>query len=112
MGLVGDEILDEILEHYLTKNVSDLLKNLQKLKSGKNPEILASELIRKIREKLAEKPELVVLADKLLKVAKSSHPDVAILTALVQRENSGKSGKSGNETDNSENSAKRSCGKK
>src|SRR5690606_33221245 len=51
--------------------------------SGIQPSVLASQLVQTVREKIAEKPQLLPLLDQLLEVAKSPQPNIKLLTILA-----------------------------
>jgi len=83
LGLAPLAQVEKLLKAYSNKDLKMIVELLDESdRSGIQPSILTSQLIQKIRMSIAEKPQLLPLLDQLLDVAKSSQPNVKLLTVL------------------------------
>jgi DNA polymerase-3 subunit gamma/tau len=84
LGLPARQAVDDLLKSVDDHDVPAVISKLDSLeKTGIQPAILADQLIRALRDQLAQQPQAVVLLDALLEVASSSQPQLKILTTLV-----------------------------
>jgi len=84
LGLPPTELIEQLVSAYETGDIAaivNLLGNAER--AGTQPTIIATELIRTIRDNVAKKPQLLPLLDTLLEVAGSSRPDIKLLTVLA-----------------------------
>lgn len=83
LGLASLEHVDKLLEAYVNKDLKTIVELLDESdRSGIQPSVLTSQLIQKVRMSIADKPQLLILLDQLLDVAKSSQPNIKLLTVL------------------------------
>ncbi len=84
LGLPPRQAVDNLLDAVRNRDIAAVITELDTLeKSGIQPAILADQLIRNLRDKLADSPQSVTLLDSLLEVSLSSQPQLKILTILV-----------------------------
>jgi len=84
LGLAPHDAVDTLLSSVESKDVADIIATLNDLeKQGIQPTILADQLVRTLRDRLADQPQLVGLLDTLLTVGTSSQPQLKLLTTLV-----------------------------
>jgi DNA polymerase-3 subunit gamma/tau len=84
LGLAPTELVQQLLDAYEAKDLQTLVRLLDESEqSGVQSTVLASQLIQSIRSKLAEKPAFIPLLDQLLDVAKSSRPNIKLLTIMA-----------------------------
>ncbi len=84
LGLPPLELVDKLLTAYEAGNLKTIIALLEEAEAtGAQPGVMAAELIRAIRARLGDKPQLVPLLDSLLEVARSSRPDIKLLTVLA-----------------------------
>lgn len=84
LGLPPTELTDKLLDSYETGDLKELVQLLESAKNaGAQPAVIAAELIRAIRSTIATRPQLLPLLDELLDVARSSRPDIKLLTVLA-----------------------------
>lgn len=83
LGLASLEHVDKLLDAYINKDLKAIVELLDESeRSGIQSSILTSQLIQKVRSIVADKPQLLSLLDQLLDVAKSSQPNIKLLTVL------------------------------
>lgn len=83
LGLPPLELIESLLEAYETGDLEKVVALLGDMEqTGAQPSAIASELIRAIRAEVVTKPHLLPLLDALLEVARSSRPDIKLLTVL------------------------------
>lgn len=83
LGLAPGELVDQLLSAYEAKDLKTLVKLLDESEaSGAQATVLTAQLIARVREEIAAKPQLLPLLDQLLEVGKSSQPAVKLLTVL------------------------------
>ncbi len=84
LGLAPTTLINNLLSAYDTKDLGAIVAALDDSnKNGIQATIIASQLITAIREIIAEKPQYLSLLDQLLDVAKSSQPEIKLLTTLA-----------------------------
>jgi len=84
LGLAPLQHVDKLLAAYEAKDLKTIIALLDESdQNGTQSGILATQLIQTIRETIAEKPQFMDLLDQLLDVAKSSQPDIKLLTILA-----------------------------
>lgn len=87
LGIPPSETVEQLLLAYQSGSLGEIIKILdQAEQAGSQPIVVANELIRSIKSRLAKKPQLVTLMDRLLDVAESSRPDIKLLVALAPGE--------------------------
>jgi len=84
LGLAPIEHVEKLLAAYENKDIKAIVSLIdQGEHSGIQPSVLVSQLIQTVRDRIAEKPQLLPLLDQLLDVAKSSQPGLKLLTTLA-----------------------------
>ena len=84
LGLPPTELVVQLLAAYEAGDLPALVTLLSESEhAGTQPDVIATELIRTIRQGIAIKPQLLPLLDALLEVSHSSRPDIKLLTALA-----------------------------
>jgi DNA polymerase-3 subunit gamma/tau len=84
LGLAPSEHVKKLLTAYENHNLEDIVKLIDESEqAGTQAGVLASQLIQTVRNFIAEKPDLLPLLDQLLEVAKSTQPDIKLLTVLA-----------------------------
>lgn len=84
LGIPPLEAVKGLIEAYESSDLPRIISLLEEAeRSGAQPGVVATELIRTIRSLLATRPHLIGLLDKLLDVANSSRPDIKLLTVLA-----------------------------
>lgn len=84
LGLAPAATVDTLLLAVSQHDVPGLVSQLDALeRQGIQPNILADQLIRVLRDRLAEQPQAVTLLDALLSVTSSPQPQLKLLTTLV-----------------------------
>lgn len=84
LGLPSLEVIEKLLTAYETGNLGATVSLIDGAeRAGAQPGVIASELIREVRSKIAQKPNLLPLLDALLNVSSSSRPDIKLLTTLA-----------------------------
>lgn len=84
LGLPPRAAVEELLKAVDDRDIPGVIAKLDELeKSGIQPTILADQLVRALRDRLAEQPQSVTLLDALLEVPSSPQPQLKILTTLV-----------------------------
>jgi DNA polymerase-3 subunit gamma/tau len=84
LGLASEELLHGLLSSHTTGNTAGTIKLLhQVLETGSKPETIAEQLMKYIIYDINSQLELLPLLDKLPEVAKSSYPEVKLLTILA-----------------------------
>ena len=83
LGLAPLTIVDDLIAAVEAHDVTKVASILQKTTAdGISSVTLTQQLTIKIRDLIPEKPHLLLLLDNLLDVAKSSHPQLKLLSAL------------------------------
>jgi len=84
LGLAPTTLISQILEAVTTHDVAKIASLLDDaITQGIAAETLAGQLTHQLRKEIVTTPQLVPLLDSLLDVAKSSHPDIKLLTVLA-----------------------------
>ncbi|MDB5183416.1 MAG: dnaX, partial [Candidatus Saccharibacteria bacterium] len=84
LGLPPLLAVEKLLSAVDDRDIAAVIANLDDLeKNGIQSVILADQIIRVLRDRLAEKPQSVGLLDSLLEVSSSSQPQLKLLTTLV-----------------------------
>jgi DNA polymerase-3 subunit gamma/tau len=84
LGLAPAELVDQLIAAYEAKNLKDIISLLDDSdRSGIQSAVITSQLIQTVRRQIADKPQLLSLLDQLLDVAKSSQPNIKLLTILA-----------------------------
>lgn len=83
IGLAPKAMVNQILDAVDNHDIEKLVKLLDQANDqGINGVILSQQLTQRVRELIVEKPQLLVLLDTLLDVAKSPQPNLKLLSAL------------------------------
>ena len=83
LGLAPNKIVDDLLIAVEAHNVTAVAKLLdQTIADGISSVTLTEQLTLKLRELIPEKPQFLLLLDSLLDVARSSQPQLKLLSAL------------------------------
>ena len=83
LGLASSKHLELLLAAYQSHDLKAVVEQLDATqRQGINPIVLASQLVSYVRSKVVAQPELLSLLDALLDVAKSSHPDIKLISVL------------------------------
>lgn len=83
LGLAPKEIIDLLLKAVEDHDVAKLIEVIDEaIERGINGTVLSQQLTRRVRSLIAEKPQLLPLLDNLLDVAKSSQPQLKLLSVL------------------------------
>jgi DNA polymerase-3 subunit gamma/tau len=84
LGLAPATFISQLLEAYESKDLKAIVTLLDESeKNGIQPNVISSQLIVAVRSLIADKPHLIQLLDQLLDVAKSSQPNIKLLTTLA-----------------------------
>lgn len=84
LGLAPREAVTNLLTAVKNRDPANIVTLLNAFdQSGIQPTVLTSQLIATIRATIAEHPQLIPLLDALLEVNKSSHPNIKLLTTLL-----------------------------
>lgn len=84
LGLAEGETIEKLLAAYETGDVATIVSAIDTAEQRGTPAtVLAEQLIRSIRPRVAEKPQLLPLLDRLLDISKSAWPHIKLLTALT-----------------------------
>lgn len=84
LGLAPHDSVSALLAAVKAHDTEAIIKQLDEFdKSGIQPTVLVSQLVTMLRQTIAESPQLIGLLDALLDVSKSSHPNIKLLTVLV-----------------------------
>ena len=83
IGLAPKTMVNQILDTVENRDIARLVTLLDEAyDQGINGVILSQQLTQRVRELVVEKPQLLVLLDTLLDVAKSPQPNLKLLSAL------------------------------
>jgi DNA polymerase-3 subunit gamma/tau len=83
LGLAPMDQVKQILTAYEAKDLTAIVKLLDESEHrGVQTSILTTQLIAAVRMSIAQNPQLIHLLDQLLEVAKSSNPNIKLLTIL------------------------------
>jgi DNA polymerase-3 subunit gamma/tau len=83
LGLAPHTVVDELLASVEAHEVTEIASLLNRtIADGISATTLTEQLTSKLREIVAEKPQLLPLLDGLLDVPKSSHPALKLLSTL------------------------------
>jgi DNA polymerase-3 subunit gamma/tau len=84
LGLPPRQSVDDLLNAVESRDIAAVIAKIDDLeKNGVQSVILADQLIRALRDRLADQPSSVTLLDSLLDVSNSSQPQLKLLTTLV-----------------------------
>lgn len=84
LGLVPAKTLEALISAAQERDYATTITIVNQLiESGVNPNVIADQVITEIRSKLHENPELIYSLHKLSDVEGASHPDIALLIALL-----------------------------
>ncbi|HSW91669.1 MAG TPA: DNA polymerase III subunit gamma/tau [Candidatus Saccharimonadales bacterium] len=84
LGLAPTELVDQLIDAYTTKDLTKIVTLLDDSEqAGIQTTVLTTQLINAIRGHIAKTPQLMPLLDDLLTVAKSSQPNIKLLTVLA-----------------------------
>ena len=88
LGLTDEKALEELVSARENSDVAKTLTILRQLHNqGTDPQVVTAQLLRLLRENLAQKPELVELISELIEVTKHPHPDLKLLTIFAKSPN-------------------------
>jgi DNA polymerase-3 subunit gamma/tau len=83
LGMASLSIIDKLLEAVENRDINSLVELLnQTFNDGISSTVLVEQLTSSIRNKIAKKPQLLPLLDNLIDVAKSSQPQLKLLSVL------------------------------
>jgi len=83
LGLASSELIDKLLKATEKGEIDEIIKLLDEAHTnGISSGILVDQLVEKIRQSAAAKPELLRLLDSLLDVPKNVQPDFKLLSVL------------------------------
>jgi DNA polymerase-3 subunit gamma/tau len=83
LGLATSEMIKNILESVEKHDLDKLIKLLNRTyDEGVDGIVIAGQLNNEIRDRIAQKPELIPLLDQLIDVAKSPQPQLKLLSVL------------------------------
>ncbi|HEX6416814.1 MAG TPA: DNA polymerase III subunit gamma/tau [Candidatus Saccharimonadales bacterium] len=84
LGLAPKEIVEKLLAAYEARDLKEIVGTLDEaFASGIQTSALVSQLTAEARTRIASQPVFIPLLDQLLEVAKSSQPDIKLLTVLA-----------------------------
>ncbi|MDR1032889.1 MAG: DNA polymerase III subunit gamma/tau [Candidatus Nomurabacteria bacterium] len=84
LGLASEELLQSLLDSHAAGDTDSTVKYLnQALETGSKPETITEQLMKYIIYDIKGNLNFLELLDKLPEVAKSSYPEVKLLTVLV-----------------------------
>jgi DNA polymerase-3 subunit gamma/tau len=84
LGLAPSEHVKKLLLAYEDHDLKAIVELLDESEQGGTQAgVLASQLVQTVRAQIAQKPEFLALLDQLLEVAKSSQPNIKLLTILA-----------------------------
>ena len=84
LGLSATETLENLLGLYHQRDALGALSLLGELeKAGTDPVVLSRQLLSLLRERLHQRPELIVLVKQLIEVDRHPHPDLKLLTIFM-----------------------------
>jgi DNA polymerase-3 subunit gamma/tau len=84
LGLAPDDAVNTLLAAVDEHDVASVIGTLNLLEEqGIQPVILTDQIIRTLRDRLAERPQYVTLLDSLLVISSSPQPQLKLLTTLV-----------------------------
>jgi DNA polymerase-3 subunit gamma/tau len=84
LGLAPLEYVEKIIAAYEAKDLQAVVSLLDESdQSGIQTSVLVTQLIQNVRATIAKQPQLIPLLDQLLDVAKSSQPNIKLLTVLA-----------------------------
>jgi len=84
LGLAPSSLIEQVLAAVNVHDVATVASLLDtSIEQGIAAETLAGQLTHQLRRDIISSPQLVPLLDSLLDVAKSSHPDIKLLTVLA-----------------------------
>lgn len=84
LGLASHDAVTALLAAVKSRDSAKIVALLDSFdQSGIQPTVLTSQLIATVRSTIAEHPQLIPLLDTLLDVNKSSHPNIKLLTTLL-----------------------------
>jgi DNA polymerase-3 subunit gamma/tau len=84
LGLAPTRLIEQVLAAVNVHDVATIASLLDtSIEQGISADTLAGQLTHQLRRAIITSPQLVSLLDSLLDVAKSSHPDIKLLTVLA-----------------------------
>ena len=84
LGLAPNSEVQKLLNAYEDKDLAALVELLDaNISAGVQATVLTQQLLDEVRSQLVKKPQLLPLLDNLLEVARSSKPEVKLLTVLA-----------------------------
>lgn len=89
LGLSDESAIEQLIEAFTTNDSGTIIETMSQLEeNGADPLIITRQLLSKIRSKLAKNPGYTELIQKLIEVTKHPHPDLKLLTVLLENSNS------------------------
>lgn len=83
LGLAADETIDALLTAVEQHDVAEIAQLLEQTSAeGMSAATVAEQITHHLRSRIIDKPQLLPLLDALLDVAKSSQPQIKLLTVL------------------------------
>lgn len=84
LGVPNQKLIDDILSAYASGNTAQILSAIQNAEqAGVSTQTLVDQLLKSVRDKLANNPELVSLMTDLVEVPGHTHPDIKLITTLM-----------------------------
>lgn len=84
LGVPNQKLIDDILSAHASGNTAQILSAIQNAEqAGVSTQTLVDQLLKSVRDKLANNPELVSLMANLVEVPSHTHPDIKLLTTLM-----------------------------
>lgn len=85
LGMADGEYISTLLSAYLGSNQQTIIETLQKLeRDGITATVAAGQLIRAVKQQLADSPKLLPLLEGLILVTTSPRPDIKLLVTLLE----------------------------
>ena len=85
LGLTDEQALEKLIATRETGDSAEALNVLRQLyEQGTDPQVLTTQLLRQLRNNLAQRPELVELIGELIEVSRHPHPDLKLLTIFAR----------------------------
>ena len=87
LGLSESELIDRLIDSYLTSDHQMAIRTLDNLyRDGADPKTIVDQLLSSLQKRLVDEPSLVELMVKLISISSSKRVDLQLLTALLSNE--------------------------
>lgn len=85
LGMASQDRIDTLVQAVIEADTDSVLGILDKLEAqGVSPTVIVTQIVRILNQKARTQHGLFVLIDQLLEVSRSYHPQLKLLTTLVQ----------------------------